>query len=485
MPAIITSKFRRNNAQAFETSFGSSGNKYYLGIGKPSAFGTKTRPDGRTENLGTDSTPITPADSVQQEYDTFDDLLAVKRITSSDVSFAAPRINWTSGTVYDYYRHDYGNRITGGTSIQSANSGATNLYDANFYVMNSNFQVYKCLDNNNNGQSTIEPTGENTLILETSDNYKWKYMFTLSASAQANFLSTDFMGVSSNSTVSNAAVDGAVNIVKIKTAGTGGTNGTYTNIPMRGDGSNGQVSITIASGSVTAVSVTNAGTGYSYANIRVSDINVAGGGSLTGAELDCIIEPKGGHGFDPFEELGAFFVILNTSFEGAETANSGDFTTTNDFRRVALIRDPKSAGSAATVTTLRATRAVRFSGTPGTFQVDEKITQTNTGAVGKVVQFDSANKILFYTQTRYSDEGVDANGNKILFSGTDTINGATSSATGIPTGVTETVNNVSLVNGHSLPEIDEDSGDVMYIENRAPVARSVDQTENVKLIIEF
>ena len=485
MPAIITSKFRRNNAQAFETSFGSSGNKYYLGIGKPSAFGTKTRPDGRTENLGTDSTPITPADSVQQEYDTFDDLLAVKRITSSDVSFAAPRINWTSGTVYDYYRHDYGNRITGGTSIQSANSGATNLYDANFYVMNSNFQVYKCLDNNNNGQSTIEPTGENTLILETSDNYKWKYMYTLSASAQANFLSTDFMGVSSNSTVTNAAVDGAVNIVKIKTSGTGGTNGTYTNIPMRGDGSNGQVSITIASGSVTAVSVTNAGTGYSYANIRVADINVAGGGSLTGAELDCIIEPKGGHGFDPFEELGAFFVILNTSFEGAETANSGDFTTTNDFRRVALIRDPKSAGSAATVTTLRATRAVRFSGTPGTFQVDEKITQTNTGAVGKVVQFDSANKILFYTQTRYSDEGVDANGNKILFSGTDTINGATSSATGIPTGVTETVNNVSLVSGHSLPEIDEDSGDVMYIENRAPVARSVDQTENVKLIIEF
>ena len=485
MPAIITSKFRRNNAQAFETSFGSSGNKYYLGIGKPSAFGTKTRPDGRTENLGTDSPPIPPADSVQQEYDTFDDLLAVKRITSSDVSFAAPRINWTSGTVYDYYRHDYGNRITGGTSIQSANSGATNLYDANFYVMNSNFQVYKCLDNNNNGQSTIEPTGENTLILETSDNYKWKYMFTLSASAQANFLSTDFMGVSSNSTVSNAAVDGAINIVKIKTAGTGGTNGTYTNIPMRGDGSNGQVSITIASGSVTAVSVTNAGTGYSYANIRVSDINVAGGGSLSGAELDCIIEPKGGHGFDPFEELGAFFVILNTSFEGAETANSGDFTTTNDFRRVALIRDPKSAGSAATVTTLRATRAVRFSGTPGSFQVDEKITQTNTGAVGKVVQFDSANKILFYTQTRYSDEGVDANGNKILFSGTDTINGATSSATGIPTGVTETVNNVSLVSGHSLPEIDEDSGDVMYIENRAPVARSVDQTENVKLIIEF
>ena len=46
-------------------------------------------------------------------------------------------------------------------------------------------------------------------------------MYTMSASAQANFLSTDFMGVSSNATVTNAAVDGAINIVKIKSGGTG------------------------------------------------------------------------------------------------------------------------------------------------------------------------------------------------------------------------------------------------------------------------
>ena len=97
MPAIITSKFRRNNAQQFEESFGeASPNIYYLGIGKPTAFGTKTRADGRTDNIGTDSAPVTPADSVQDEFDTFDDLLAAKRIQSSDVSFACPRINWTS-----------------------------------------------------------------------------------------------------------------------------------------------------------------------------------------------------------------------------------------------------------------------------------------------------------------------------------------------------------------------------------------------------
>ena len=34
-------------------------------------------------------------------------------------------------------------------------------------------------------------------------------------------------------------------------------------------------------------------------------------------------------------------------------------------------------------------------------------------------------------------------------------------------------------------EIDADTGDVMYIENRSPITRASDQTENVKLIIEF
>ena len=66
---------------------------------------------------------------------------------------------------------------------------------------------------------------------------------------------------------------------------------------------------------------------------------------LTGTELDCIIEPKGGHGKDAVDELGGFFVMTNTNFEGAETSNSGDFNTTNDFRRVSIIKDPNSGGS--------------------------------------------------------------------------------------------------------------------------------------------
>ena len=153
------------------------------------------------------------------------------------------------------------------------------------------------------------------------------------------------------------------------------------------------------------------------------------------------------------------------------------------------IRDnPTTYGTStvASASTYRQVSATKLTSVTGTFTPDEKISQASTGAIGKVVQWDAANLILFYTQTRYDNEGVDANGNMTAFSGTNVVTGdSASTPTGTPTGNTETVNNVSLVSGYSASEIDADSGDVMYIENRAPVTRSADQTENVKLIIEF
>jgi hypothetical protein len=489
MPAIITNKFRIHNSEQFTESFSeASANTYYLAIGRPQAFATSTRGDSRTDNEGTDTAPLTPADSVQEEFYTFDDLLAAKKIASSDVSYVIPRRNWTTGTIYDYYRHDYGNRVTGTTNTQSSYSGATSLYDATFYVMSSAYNVYKCLDNNSNAASTVEPTGTSTSVLTTADGYKWKYMYTLSATQQSNFLSTDFMAVSTDSTVSAAAVDGAVRIVKIKSTGSGGTTGTFAGIAIRGDGSSGTVSVTVSGGVITAVTVTNVGSGYTFAYIRNADIVTAGATGLTGAELDVIIEPKGGHGFNAVKELGGYYVMLNTNFEGTESSNTGDFTVTNDFRRICLIRDAFSGGSAASATTLRGTKAIRFAASPapGSFQVDEEINQATTGAVGKVVEWDATNRILHYIQTRFNDGGVDSNGNLTAFSGANVVTGQTSSATGTPSSTgSETADNITFTSGYSASEIDADKGDIIYIENRAPITRASDQTENVKLIIEF
>ena len=486
MPAIITNKFRLHNAANFVESFSeTSPNIYYLAIGRPQAFATSTGGDSRTQFEGTDASPLTPTDSVSDEFYFFDDVIAAKRITSSDVSRVIPRRNWTTGTTYDIYRHDYGQYVKGSSSTTiSANSGATSLADATFYVLSSDNNVYKCLGNNGNSASTVEPTGTSTSILTTGDSYKWKYMYTLTASEQTNFLSTDFMHVSTDSTVSSAAVDGAIDTILIKTAGSGGANGTHTGVAIRGDGSSGECSVTVAGGAVTAVTVTTAGSGYTFAYVRNADIVSAGATSLSGAELDVIIPPKGGHGANAVEELGGHFVMMNTDFTGDESSNSGDFTTANDFRRVGLLLDPTTGGSAASATTLRGTKAVKLSGTPGTFTVDEEINQASTGAVGKVVEYDSTNKILYYIQTRFNDEGVDSNGNLTAFSGANAITGQDSSAAGTPDTSTQTVDNIVFSSGYNSGEIDADT-DVLYQENRSPITRASDQTENIKLIVEF
>ena len=486
MPAIITNKFRLHNTSNFVESFSeSSPNIYYLAIGRPQAFATSTGGDSRTQYEGTDSSPLTPPDSVSDEFYFFDDVIAAKRITTSDVSRVVPRRNWTTGTTYDMYRHDYGQYIKGSSSSTiTANSGATSLADATFYVLSSDNNVYKCLGNNGNSASTVEPTGTSTSILTTGDSYKWKYMYTLTASEQTNFLSTDFMHVSTDSTVAAAAVDGALDTILIKTAGSSGTNGTHASVPIRGDGSSGVCSVVVSGGAVTAVTVTTAGTGYTFAYVRNADIVAAGATNLSGSELDVIIPPKGGHGKDAVEELGGHFVMMNTNFTGDESSNSGDFTTANDFRRVGLLLDPQTGGSAASATTLRGTKAVKLSGTPGSFQVDEEINQASTGAVGKVVEYDSTNKILFYIQTRFNDEGVDSNGNLTAFSGANAITGQTSSAAGTPDASTQTVDNIVFSSGYNSGEIDADT-DVLYQENRSPITRASDQTENIKLIVEF
>ena len=494
MPAIITNKFRIHNAEKFLTAVTSGSNVFYLGIGRPQSFTISTRPDTRTENEGSDAAPLTPVDSVQEEYYAFDDLLAAKKVGTSattDISFVIPRRNWTTTTIYDYYRHDYGNRITGTTTVQTSNSGATTLWDSTFYVLNSENRVYKCLDNNNGGASTFEPTGNSNNIITLGDGYKWKYMYELSAAQQINLLSTDFMSVATDSGVAAANTDGTINIVKIKSTGSGASvNSTFTNIDIRGDGTGGKVSVTTAAGVVTAVTVTNPGSGYTYAYIRNSDIVSAGAVDLTGAELDCIIEPKGGHGENAVEELGGFYVMINVNFVAGETSNTGDFTTANDFRRITLIRDPNNfgGGSAASSATLRTTKAVRFaaSPTPGTFQVDEEINQVTTGAVGKVVEWDASNRILYYIQTRFNDEGADNNGNLTAFSGANVITGQTSTAQGTPSSTaSETVDSITFTSGYANSEIEPDDGDVVYIENRSPITRASDQTENVKLVIEF
>ena len=485
MAAIITNKFRINNALQFYESFSeATATTYYLFIGRAHAWASDADVQGNTITEGTDASPPTPNDDISSEFYNWDDMLGAKIIASTDVSYCIPRRNWTTGTTYDHYEHNI-------SSSNTANSGATNLFDSTFVVMNSAYAVYKCIENDSNTASTVEPTSTSNSIVTTGDGYKWKYMYSLTSAETLNFMSTDFIHVSTDSTVTAAAVDGALDTIEVVAGGSSyslSTGSTITAIPIRGDGSGGICSVTISAGAIASAAVTTAGTGYTYAYIRNADI-IAGtnaGGAGSGANLNVFIPPKGGHGKDAVKELGGFYVMINKSLTGAE--GTSDIGVGNDFRRIGLIRDPYNYGTTtvASATTRRQIHAAVFSSVSGTFTADEEINQASTGAVGKVIEYDSTNKILYWYQTRFPDVGTDSDGNLTAFSGANAITGQSSSAAATPnTSDSTTTNAVVFASGYSTPELAFDSGDIIYVEERSPITRASDQTENIKLIIEF
>ena len=485
MAAIITNKFRINNAEQFVESFSeSAATTYYLFIGRAHSWATDADVQGNSINEGTDASPPTPNDDVTSEFYNYDDMIGAKLISSSDVSHVILRRNWTTGTTYDMYEHNI-------SSSNAANSGATNLFDSTYFVMNSSNAVYKVIENDGATASTVEPTSTSNSIFETSDGYRWKYMYSLTSAETLNFMSTDFIHVSTDSTVSAAAVDGALDTILVVAGGSSfntSSGSTISAIPIRGDGSGGVASVTISSGAITAATVTTAGSGYTFAYIRDADIIAAtnAGGAGSGSNLNVIIPPKGGHGSNAVKELGGFFVMLNKSLVGVE--GTSDIGVGNDFRRIGLVRDPTNFGTStvASATTRRQLYAIKFGSVSGTFTADEEINQASTGAVGKVVEFDSTNLILYYYQTRFPDVGTDSNGNLTAFSGANAITGQSSSASATPdTSNSNTVNGVEFSSGYANPELAFDSGDIIYVEERSPITRASDQTENVKLIIEF
>ena len=498
MSAIITEKFRQHNANQFVESFSeASASTYYLFLGKATGFTAST-------TGGTDSSPPSPADSVKDEAFSWDSMLGAKLITSSDIKYSIPRRNWANGTTYDMYEHDI-------SASNTTTSGASNLYDSTFYFMTSDYRVYKVLDNNGGtAYSGSEPTSESTSLFSLG-GYILKYMYTISTSDFAKSGTTDFIPVTTDSTVSAAATDGAIESL-IVTAGSGYTDGTYY-AAVYGDGtsqgtsSGAVIRITVSGGAIasfglsagTDTTINSAGAAYTFGYVNLADAYIfsdtslstsASLGSGSGGAISVVISPKDGHGNDAVKELGGHYVMAAVTLTQAE---GDDFTTANDFRSVGLVVDPTDYGTSTvgTETTRRQTYVVKVDTNSGTFEADEVITQATTGAVGKVVEWDSTLSLLYYQQESYKGFGTNSTtGSYVAFSGTNTITGGTSGATGTTSGSTETItlannNTVTMTSGYANPELQPDSGNIIYLENRRPIQRASDQTEDIKIIIEF
>ena len=228
------------------------------------------------------------------------------------------RYDWTSGTIYTAY-----------------DSSDTDLFSKKFYVLNSAYGVYKCISNNGGIASTVEPTGTGTSLIVTGDGYVWKYMYTIGTSDAANFLLNDWMPVKTNSTVAAAAVDGAIEYIKVTNGGTGYTSATAS-IVTTSSGSGAVLTPVISGGIITGITVTTKGTLYRNATVNI----VRTGGSGVAATATVSVTPFGGHGKDAPRELGCRHLLVLVDLQGDE---SGFFPVGDDYRKIGVIHNPKES----------------------------------------------------------------------------------------------------------------------------------------------
>ena len=490
--------------------------------------GTATAKTG-TYRYATEEVPPVPLDNAEEKGDVYDEIIAAKRILADNARLVTPRYNWNIQTnpKFDMYRPNYAATPGGGGAIGTSTAlGASSLSGSKFYVMNSQYEVFKCLYNgqdptNTAGQNvTYEPKSQPTAGQGTFDSatgvytepsgtagYIWKHLFTLSTGDVLAFLSTDFMPVAattdaSRTAVEALAVDGGIHVAVVRDVGTGlPASATELYTPVKGDGTGAIVKFaTNGSGEVTSASMQAAGSGYTYGNIILSTATVFTDAALTtnaaaftgSAYIETVISPEGGHGSDVDVELFAKRVMKNIRLTYAE--GQGDFPVDNDFRRIGIIQDPLDYGTTtyASNSTLRGTHALKVNGTGNDYVVDEVISQTVTGgtAKGTVVSWDSTNQIVKYFQspTVHTDAGV-----VLAFesNAANAVVGAQSAAsrnvvtTEGTSGTPSVVADVSFVEGKASAEIEPNSGDIVYIENRRQITRAADQIEDIKLVIEF
>ena len=248
--SLFKQKFKKTIADAVYQEVTSKTARYYHWFGKENTWQDFLSPF--IQSSVTDA-PGQPSENFRYELHVRRDILTAKLIKPSDVSYVTRRIDWTVNTVYDMYDDAY--ESTTGYGYGPAYSGAIRLEDANFFVLTNEYNVYKCIDNNDNAPSTYQPSGTTPDVFETPDGYKWKFMYGIPVSLRNRFLSSTYMPVS-NSLKSQFYSSGAISSIAIENGG-GNYNPATTVAVVSGDGNKEFNPYLISS-----ITTTNGGKGF-------------------------------------------------------------------------------------------------------------------------------------------------------------------------------------------------------------------------------
>ena len=431
---------RINSAEQFKESVSepTPNTKLYLTYGKVTGWANDASPDAANSSTAT-------------EFEVWNNMVGGKKMFGSDMSHAISRFNWSANTVY-YSYDNLSKDLYNGTS--------------KFYIVTSNYDVYKCIANNGGAVSTVEPSSITPSSLTSlSDGYVWKYMYTISDADQLRFTTSDYIPVRTISAddgstqwqTQNTAVDGAINNILLITRGNSYSNTNNVVVTITGDGSEANASavIDVTSGNVTSINISSYGSLYTYATVNIS------GGGGTGATARAIISPPGGHGYNPLYELGGSNLVLNPSLSGVEDTN---LPPTNDFRQIAILKDPIVTATSNVMSNVRFVQGYTLTTLgSGNYSEDELVYQGGSTAAatfsGRVVSWDSTNGSVIVINTAGSPTS-------------DALLGASSFTSRYVSAVEE-------------KQTKDHSGQILYVNNLAPITRSSDQTEDFKLVLKF
>ena len=431
---------RINSAEQFKESVSepTPNTKLYLTYGKVTGWANDASPDAANSSTAT-------------EFEVWNNMVGGKKMFGSDMSHAISRFNWSANTVY-YSYDNLSKDLYNGTS--------------KFYIVTSNYDVYKCIAKNGGAVSTVEPSSITPSSLTSlSDGYVWKYMYTISDADQLRFTTSDYIPVRTISAddgstqwqTQNTAVDGAINNILLITRGNSYSNTNNVVVTITGDGSEANASavINVTSGNVTSINISSYGSLYTYATVNIS------GGGGTGATARAIISPPGGHGYNPLYELGGSNLVLNPSLSGVEDTN---LPPTNDFRQIAILKDPIVTATSNVMSNVRFVQGYTLTTLgSGDYSEDELVYQGGSTAAatfsGRVVSWDSTNGSVIVINTAGSPTS-------------DALLGANSFTSRYVSAVEE-------------KQTKDHSGQILYVNNLAPITRSSDQTEDFKIVLKF
>lgn len=472
-------------------------NNFYVFVGKQSEYPTSdvaAEVESETDSF----------------YDVWNEMMFGKKPTFKRM---IPKYTWASGTVYTQY------------------DDQAELKGTDFYVITDTRDVFKCISNNGGANSTVKPTKSATYIgtpFQTADNYKWLYMYTVAQSDNLKFTTNQYIPVTENTLVTNAAVNGGLFHIEVEDSGVDYPNHTGT---ITTTGNNNIIIIANTANTTSnyykdsAITVINS-SGNTFIR-RIGSSNTAYGIAVTNAFPSGFLSNTCTYSIGPL-------LTINSRTGSNAFAYAVMNSTTGAITRVNMAQYGTGYKD-ATVTVTSGTNlgigaSLRAIISPDDGHGSNVYDELYCDALGVHCLFDEYNSTTFNTDVTYRTVGLLKNPTytngtlyaantfnqlctiNITGSGTgsyangEVVTGSISSASGryafsnssvlVLTGVNGTFQSGEVLqgangaqrianSGNTAANLAIYSGDILYVQNIQEVSRSTSNKEQVKLVIRF